>query len=58
MTSLSYRLKSYGSNSGFHVFGDLDLLPMFYLLPQFSETNVFTFRVFFFHLWRKLNFHI
>ena len=29
-TSLSLRFKRYGSNCGFHDFGDLDILPMFY----------------------------
>ena len=29
-----FRFKSYGSNSGFRVFGDLDLWPMFYCLSH------------------------
>ena len=29
-----FRFKSYGWNSGFHVFGDLDLWPMFYCLSH------------------------
>ena len=29
-----FRFKSYGSNSGFNVFGDLDHLPIFYLLSH------------------------
>ena len=29
-----FRFKFYGSDSGFHVFGDIDLGPMFYLFSH------------------------